>query len=117
MNGNVHGSLVSEEWHLSSGVVPGWWISPSSPEASEFYFIQKDMIPIEQQLKTLLEDNGVESDVAETFIANFNKSKETDPLPDEEIPALETQLLDETDWRRRAVLAARIISKRYDIGY
>ena len=77
------------------------------------------MIPIEQQLRDLLEDNGIESDVAEKFIEDFQKSRTDDEVPDVSVPELEMMLLNtsEADWRRRAVLAARIISKNYDKGY
>ena len=75
------------------------------------------MDPIEQQLRELLEDNDVKSDVIEEFIATFQKERTDMDIPDASVPELEMKLLETVDWRQRSILAARIISKNLGSGY
>jgi len=78
------------------------------------------MSPIEDQLRKTLFDNDVDPEVAERLVADFVKTYNDDPaIPDNSIDKLEEELMDMgvEDWRKRAQLAARIISKRLEIGY
>lgn len=78
------------------------------------------MSPIEDQLRKTLFENDVDPEVAERLVADFVRTYNDDAtIPNNTIDELEDDLMNMgvEDWRKRAQLAARIISKRLEIGY
>uniref|UniRef100_A0A6M3LUY5 Uncharacterized protein n=1 Tax=viral metagenome TaxID=1070528 RepID=A0A6M3LUY5_9ZZZZ len=71
----------------------------------------------EKDLREKLNELDLDADSIEEIVSSVKTPEEVIPEPKSIVPDLEVALLYETDWKKRASLAARIISERYDKGY
>lgn len=68
-----------------------------------------------EELKKLLVEHGVPENQVEEMASNFNDESETlTNISQDETQTLKLRLLDETDWRKRAVIAAQLASINLD---
>lgn len=74
---------------------------------------------LEQQLRAIFEEHGIDEDVAEAFISNWKSSNPPIEEVNVSIPELETALLGTppSDWRERCKLQARIMAQKFEQGY
>jgi len=62
------------------------------------------------EIETLLKDSNISTEVVEKITSAIEQTKPTTAEPTEEISTLKIKLMEEKDWRKKAAIAAMIIS-------